>query len=264
MIGAESLLRVAFLLVALAPATHSFVAPSAPHHVNQARLAAAVRAPTNAKQPRLEVCAGSTSLAMAVDGGVVEQLTDPLLLEHIVTGGTLALVGDVIAQSLLSEVRPRSFPPEDWDKVRTAAFVAFGGIYSGGVQHFIFAFLNANFDEPLVRLALAQFFFIPCCYYPTFLFMVPALRAGWESEDGFGSESASLRREELFSDTFSKIPSTLQRNWLFWVPVQFFQFNFIPVDLQVTYCACFSVIWNAILSWSTSSSNSASTAEKNA
>ena len=202
-----------------------------------------------------------TSLAL-VDGGIVEQLTDPVLLEHIATGGALALAGDVIAQSLLSEVRPRSFPPEDWDKVRTAAFVAFGGIYTGGVQHFIFGFLNATFDEALVRLALAQFFFIPFCYYPTFLLMVPALRAGWESEGGFGSEEANLRREELFSETFSKIPSTLQRNWLFWLPVQFVQFNFVPVDLQVTYCAAFGVIWNAILSWSTSSS--ASTVEKNA
>lgn len=255
MVGTRSLLQAASLLAALVPAAQSFVVPTAPHHVQSVRSAATARPPLPIPT---KTCA-DTSLAL-VDGGIVEQLTDPVLLEHIATGGALALAGDVIAQSLLSEVRPRSFPPEDWDEVRTAAFVAFGGIYTGGVQHFIFGFLNATFDEALVRLALAQFFFIPFCYYPTFLFMVPALRAGWESEDGFGSEEANLRREELFSETFSKIPSTLQRNWLFWLPVQFVQFNFVPVDLQVTYCAAFGVIWNAILSWSTSSS--ASTAEK--
>ena len=46
----------------------------------------------------------------------------------------LALAGDVIAQSLLSEDTEKSFPPADWDKVRTAAFVAFGAIYTGGVS----------------------------------------------------------------------------------------------------------------------------------
>jgi hypothetical protein len=119
-------------------------------------------------------------------------------------------------------------------------------------QHFIFGFLNENFDEPLTRLALAQFGFIPFCYYPTFLLMVPALRAGWESE--FGSEEASVRQKELFSDVAGKIPATLLRNWCFWLPVQFVQFNYINPDLQVTYAAAFGVIWNAILSWSTASS----------
>ena len=264
MIGANSL--AACLILALAPISHSFVVPSAPHHVPR-RAHLGSNANNNIDRLRVPVveCATSTtsssSLSLAADAGIVEKLTDPVLLEHIATGGALALAGDVIAQSLLSEVRPRSFPPEDWDKVRTAAFVAFGAIYTGGVQHFIFGFLNATFDEAVVRLALAQFFFIPFCYYPTFLLMVPALRAGWESEDGFGSEEANLRREQLFEDTLSKIPSVLLRNWTFWLPVQFVQFNFIPVDLQVTYCAAFGVIWNAILSWSTSS---AVTTEKNA
>ena len=187
---------------------------------------------------------------------IIETFTDPILLEHIATGGALALAGDVIAQSLLSE--KKGFPPEDWDKARTAAFVAFGGIYTGGVQHFIFGFLNASFDDPIKRLLLAQFFFIPFCYYPTFLAMVPWLRAGLEADGGFGAEEVAARREELFSETASKIPSTLLRNWCFWLPVQFVQFSFIPVDLQVTYCAAFGVIWNAILSWSTSSAASLS------
>ena len=198
MIGTNSL--AACLILALAPISHSFVVPSAPHHVPR-RAHLGSNANNNIDRLRVPVveCATSTtsssSLSLAADAGIVEKLTDPVLLEHIATGGALALAGDVIAQSLLSEVRPRSFPPEDWDKVRTAAFVAFGAIYTGGVQHFIFGFLNATFDEAVVRLALAQFFFIPFCYYPTFLLMVPALRAGWESEDGFGSEEANHRRE---------------------------------------------------------------------
>lgn len=186
---------------------------------------------------------------------------DPVLIQHIGTGGVLTLVGDVLAQSLTSKTREISgefkLPPEDWDKIRTAAFVAFGGIYTGGVQHFIFEYLNAAYDDPIQRLLLAQFFFIPFCYYPTFLLMVPALRAGWEetfeNAGNFVSPEATARREQLFSEVFGKIPSTLVRNWCFWLPVQFVQFSFIPPNLQITYVAAFGVIWNAILSWSTSS-----------
>eukprot|EP00566_Odontella_aurita_P021917 CAMPEP_0113566850 /NCGR_PEP_ID=MMETSP0015_2-20120614/22951_1 /TAXON_ID=2838 /ORGANISM="Odontella" /LENGTH=230 /DNA_ID=CAMNT_0000469183 /DNA_START=288 /DNA_END=980 /DNA_ORIENTATION=- /assembly_acc=CAM_ASM_000160 len=195
-------------------------------------------------------------------GGIIEQLSDPVFLGHVATGGTLALAGDVIAQTLLSE--KNEFPPEDWDRARTAAFVTFGGLYTGGVQHFIFGFLNAAFDDPIKRLLLAQFFFIPFCYYPTFLAMVPALRAGLEADGDFFSEEAVVRREELFGETASKIPATLVRNWFFWLPVQFVQFSFIPVDLQVTYCAAFGVIWNAILSWSTSSAAAVTAEDKSA
>lgn len=189
---------------------------------------------------------------------IVDEFYDPILLQHVATGGLLALAGDVAAQSLLSE--KKSFPPEDWDKARTAAFVIFGAVYTGGVQHFIFSFLNESFDDPIKRLLLAQFFFIPFCYYPTFLASVPFLRAGFESEGNFLDESAIERQQDLFGETANKIPSTLLRNWCFWLPVQFFQFSIIPVDLQVTYCAAFGVIWNAILSWSTSSSSPVVTA----
>ena len=201
----------------------------------------------------------STALSLSIPSAFL----DPSLYQHMGVGGILAFAGDLLAQSLLSEQAKKdskiSVPPKDWDIIRTAAFVVFGALYTGGAQHFIFNFLNGSFDEPLVRLALAQFFFIPFCYYPTFLVMTPALRAGWEY--GFGSSEAKTRQSELFTGVASKIPSTLVRNWCFWLPVQYVQFNFIPVEYNVTFTAAFGVIWNAILSWSTASSTSSSTAD---
>uniref|UniRef100_A0A7S1Z6U1 Peroxisomal membrane protein MPV17 n=1 Tax=Trieres chinensis TaxID=1514140 RepID=A0A7S1Z6U1_TRICV len=235
-----------------------------------ASLLAAVTASRSAFVPTRR-CGTSTPRTAFKQHGSALSLTldsievDPVLIEHIATGGALALAGDVIAQSLTSEKSASdsegglNIPPEDWDKVRTAAFVVFGALYTGGVQHFIFGFLNATFDNPIKRLLLAQFFFIPFCYYPTFLFMVPTLRAGWEAGGDFASPEAVERRESLFTEVFGKIPSTLLRNWCFWLPVQFVQFSFVPTDLQVTYCAAFGVIWNAILSWSTSSTQEAKT-----
>ena len=208
----------------------------------------------------------SPSIALSISS-IPDAFLDPLFYQHVATGGALALAGDIIAQSLLSEQAKRdnqlSFPPKDWDKVRTAAFVVFGAFYTGGAQHFIFDYLNTNFDEPLKRLALAQFFFIPFCYYPTFLVMTPTLRAGWEY--GFGGTTQSAFRERqmtLVTEVAQKIPSTLVRNWMFWLPVQFVQFNYVPVDLNVTFTATFGVIWNAILSWSTAASSSSSGSSK--
>mmetsp|Transcript_11264 Transcript_11264/g.24024 ORF Transcript_11264/g.24024 Transcript_11264/m.24024 type:complete len:258 (-) Transcript_11264:600-1373(-) len=238
------------LLLTLPQALQGFATPAILSHHAATATSSFKTAYTAASLPTV------TSLGMiAESSSVIEQFGDPLLYQHMATGGVLAFAGDVIAQSLLSEANKeankKSIPPEDWDVVRTAAFTAFGALYTGGVQHFIFGYLNTSFDEPLVRLGLAQFFFIPFCYYPTFLAMVPALRAGWESPNGFNSPEAKLRQNELFTDVAGKIPSTLVRNWFFWIPVQFVQFNFIPMDAQVTYAAAFGVIWNAILSWST-------------
>lgn len=190
---------------------------------------------------------------------------DPVLLQHMAQGGFLAFAGDVIAQNLLSDNNDEeedtgfSVLPSDWDSSRTLAFTTFGTFYTGGAQHFIFAFLNAQFDEPYQRLLLAQFCFIPLCYYPIFLLTVPALRAAGGFDfarifnPGAYPEVAQFK-EELTEQVLGRLPATLVRNWAFWLPVQFVQFAFIPKDLQVTYCAGFGVIWNVILSWSTMSS----------
>jgi protein Mpv17 len=240
--------QLLLILLLLVPQTFGFLnPPSTSKHVASSRASYTKRAP---------------ALALSGDATLIDQLTDPLLLQHMATGGALAFAGDVIAQSLLSGEEEKSIPPKDWDVVRTNAFVVFGALYTGGAQHFIFNYLNNSFDEPLARLAMAQFFFIPFCYYPTFLFMTPALRAGWEH--GFGSEEAKARQNQLFSEVASKIPPTLLRNWCFWLPVQFVQFNFIPAELNVTFTAAFGVIWNAILSWSTAAGKQQTAAEKEA
>ena len=213
----------------------------------------------------------SLAMALPTSISIPDAFLDPIFYQHMATGAALAFAGDVIAQSLLSSEHGKndnqqqqsyqqliSIPPKDWDIARTSSFVAFGALYTGGCQHFIFDYLNTNFDEPMLRLAMAQFFFIPFCYYPTFLAMTPTLRAGWEY--GFGTKEATLRRKELFNDVAGKIPSTLIRNWCFWLPVQLIQFNFIPANHHVTFTAAFGVVWNAILSWSTASSTSSKVA----
>ena len=185
----------------------------------------------------------TSSTATTTSSTTLSATFDPLFFEHVATGGALACVGDVMAQTLTgrSNKNELQVPPQDWDRVRTGALAVFGAGYTGGVQHFIFQFLNGSVDDPIQRLLLAQFVFIPFCYYPAFVATVPALRAAFGEED----------REQLVQDILGRLPATLVRNWTFWIPVQYIQFNYIPADLQVTYCAMFGVVWNAILSWST-------------
>lgn len=176
------------------------------------------------------------------------------MLRDMATGGSLAVAGDVLAQSLANNKRSTdgadnnkmTFPPQEWDQVRTAALGIFGALYTGGAQHFIFSFINESFTDPIQRLALAQFCFIPFLYYPTYLLLVPAMRSL-----PLSGEQAVQERDRLRSQVIERLPATLVRNWSFWIPVQFIQFSYVPPDMHVTYCAAFGVIWNAILSWST-------------
>jgi hypothetical protein len=221
--------------------------------------------------------ASSSSSSFRSSSRLLASAVDPLVLQKVAkdvaTGGALAFAGDVIAQSLTATKRENKQPivmpkEEDWDKVRTAALTTFGALYTGGAQHFVFAFLNGHFTNPITRLLLAQFCFIPFCYYPTFLLMVPALRAvpyafaslsGGPSSDK--NTTFAMERARLTQEVLGRLPATLLRNWCFWLPVQYVQFSYIPTDLQVTYCAAFGVIWNAILSWSTM--QTAQTVEEN-
>ena len=38
------------------------------------------------------------------------------------------------------------------------------------------------------------------------------------------------------------------KNWQFWIPAQFVQFEFLPIDLQVPFTCVMGLVWNVILS----------------
>jgi len=69
----------------------------------------------------------------------------------VVTAATLATAGDVIAQKVSFDAAQKEQPPperkrqtlRDWDLNRMFMFAAFGGFYTGAVQHVWFNVLNA-------------------------------------------------------------------------------------------------------------------------
>jgi Mpv17 / PMP22 family len=169
------------------------------------------------------------------------------------TGGT----GDIIAQ-LVAEKKRVDGKEEDinggdiaffaeadnfeLDVRRTLSYTAFAALYTGGFQHFLFSNLQEALPDPIVRVAVNQGLIIPLCYYSLFIFLVPKLRARSKEEEEEIRGSINLMK-------------MIPRNWAFWVPLQFVQFNFIPMEFQVIYCSFLGLIWNVCLSFFTAGSS---------
>merc|ERR1719343_1492754 len=179
----------------------------------------------------------------------------------IITGCLLAIVGDAIAQS---------GQPEDYNKKRAAAFVAFDGAWRTVQQvtygpiietcngkfssSLLFSLPFANFQESLLqeenRIVLgaieqtlvSQLVLIPLLYYPIFYSVTGAVQS-------LTVEETVIRAKETF------VP-LMKRNLLFWIPVQFCAFYFVEENLQIPVLTACGLVWTIILSLSAGNVNS--------
>ena len=79
-----------------------------------------------------------------------------------------------------------------------------------------------------------QFIVIPIIYYPVFFSLT-----GWVQ--GMTLEATIERAENT-------IVPLLKRNWLFWIPVQYFQFGYVDEPLQIPFLCVAGLAWTFILS----------------
>lgn len=202
-----------------------------------------------------------------------------------ITAATLASTGDAVAQFLSS--RKNESEAFQYDPRRGAAFLAFGALYTGCFQHYWFDFLEKHIldwgenlylwghpaqtsipvtyfvekeewwqyfdlvsqiekvmatlkDPPsqemvaAAKLAVNQFLVIPLLYMPLFFGITGAL-------GGLDVSKSIARARSLY------VP-ILQRNYFFWLPIQFIQFLFLPVDYQIPFVCAASLCWTIILS----------------
>jgi len=163
------------------------------------------------------------------------------IVTKVCTAATLAMTGDLIAQSV---------EPGPYDTKRGLSFGLFDAIYRGGFQHFLFPVINDAFHGTILlqllpsgnvellaaleRTVANQLVVVPLVYYPLF-FSLTGLVQG-------------LTAAETLARAREKFLPLIGRNLQFWLPVQIIQFEYVPEELQVTWVAAFGLIWKIILS----------------
>lgn len=170
------------------------------------------------------------------------------LLKDVLTAGVTGGTGDIIAQFAAQKSDSQEWDAEgkidffdepfELDTRRSLSYASFAAVYTGGFQHLLFSNLSEAFPDPMVRVVINQGLVIPLCYYSLLVWAVPKLRARSQVEEKELRGNIDLRK-------------MIPQNWAFWVPLQFIQFNFIPMDLQVVYCSFCGLVWNIALSFLT-------------
>lgn len=152
----------------------------------------------------------------------------------IVTGGTIAGLGDIGCQLLL-EAEDGS---AKLDVKRTAIFTFLGGVVISPILHVWYRFLSSTLPGVSTtaiakRLALDQLGFAPT-FLPIFLSLVLTL-------EGHAEDIPDKIRADWWPIT--------KTNWIVWVPAQIFNFRFVPGKMQVLFSNVMGLFWNAYLSY---------------
>ena len=186
--------------------------------------------------------AATSSLATQYAAALVSKPVET----KVASACVLAIAGDALAQSR---------DPGPYDARRGASFVAFDSIYRGAFQHYAFPAIQQLCSgaavgtaigalagqPPLEDVATAvertlfnQLVVVPIVYYPLFFLITGALQ-------GLTAEQSTARAAQNFAPL-------MQRNLLFWLPVQYAQFLYVDLEWQVSYVCAAGLVWNIILS----------------
>lgn len=181
----------------------------------------------------------STSLELfsPISTALVSMYTESPFTANILTGGTLALCGDAIAQffSKSSKKKRKERQSDEqkefsYDMKRASAFVLFDCCYRAS-QTALFPVITNECDGRLlssiwptflghskgIESSLSvveqtfanQFLVIPLLYYPLFFTLTGYLQG--------------LNLKQIWYRAKTTIFPLLKRNWLFWIPMQFIQ-----------------------------------------
>jgi hypothetical protein len=169
----------------------------------------------------------------------VESLYSKYLAEHplktkAVTSAIIVCGGDVFAQTALEG---KSF--EDFNVRRSFNFALIGGLYIGPVLHYWYGYLFRKFPQQTATGAIQRLLADQFLFAPPFIPVFYALMLGLE---GRISELQPLLRKQYIE--------TLVNNWQLWIPAQFLNFRFVPVQHQVVFTNTVALAWNSWLSWS--------------
>ena len=170
-------------------------------------------------------------------------LEEAPLLTKCATSGALNFLGDFLCQTFLGD------KDSSYDWARSFKFTFLGLVLVGPALHFWYQTLGKGMAtlgltgnaKALVSLVLDQF-----CFAPLF---IASFFSALLTIDGKASEIPSVLRKDL--------KSAVVTNWGIWIPGQFLNFRFVPLNLQVLCANCIALVWNTYLSFATHKSHKA-------
>ena len=150
----------------------------------------------------------------------------------------LNAAGDLFAQFMFENAAEKGC---DWR--RTGVFTLLGAFLVGPALHFWYGSLNkivaaTGFTGTAgagAALALDQLVFAPC-------FLAVFIASLFTIEGNAAAVVLKLKQDWS---------STVVTNWKIWVPFQFLNFRFVPVNLQVGAANIIALAWNTYMSWVT-------------
>ncbi|KAL7476564.1 hypothetical protein ACHAW6_002420 [Cyclotella cf. meneghiniana] len=170
------------------------------------------------------------------------------LSTKVITGAILAFAGDAVAQG---QEKGHVYNP-----ARGASFAAFDMTYRAA-QHYLFPVIidmcqghfflgivqsiglsqvlgNVHVLATLERSLANQLVVVPFFYYPVFFLFTGCMQG--------------LALSEGLDRAKQKFVPLMKRNLLFWIPIQYAQFAFVPLDLQIPFLCVAGLVWTYILS----------------
>jgi len=154
------------------------------------------------------------------------------------TSGILNSFGDLFAQFMFENAAEKGC---DWR--RTGVFTLLGAFLVGPALHFWYGSLNkivavmgvTGTASATASLALDQLVFAPA-------FLAVFIASLFTIEGNAAAVVPKLKQDWV---------QTVQTNWKIWVPFQFLNFRFVPVNLQVGAANIIALMWNTYMSWVT-------------
>jgi hypothetical protein len=175
------------------------------------------------------------------------------LQTKVVTGASLAIMGDAMAQSMELNI-------QHYDTRRAASFAAFDGSYRV-FQHLAFPAIIGHcegrvltrllsaiptlvvggnlriFLAAIERTLLYQLAVVPLFYYPVFFTFTGFIQ-------GLSVSESFQRAKQNFLPCW-------KRNLMFWIPIQLVMFGLVDEKWQIPFVCLMGMIWSTILSVTT-------------
>ncbi|KAF0852170.1 putative inner mitochondrial membrane protein Mpv17/PMP22 superfamily member [Andalucia godoyi] len=179
----------------------------------------------------------------------LQQLSTHPIRTKCITGGTLAALGDALAQVLLSD------GSKSFDISRFLQLTVFG-VICRPPMHVWYKRLDrvvpgSNAESTLAKLALDQLVFNPVFYVAWYAYRI--LLWDWSKGRGRG------KLEKLVQTLRQSLWPVLMDNWKVWPVIMLVCFAYVPENLQVPFINIVGLLWNIFFSWRENSAKKSKT-----